>query len=142
MFSSRDAHSTGICFSAREGSIILLCGWSLNNWTELQVRQAWVEKILTTERWPAYTEMRARIYLRKQNKEITKDEVKKAAHLLRPHGSKKKGERQDGWEGKLNEVDVLNALVQGDEVCCSIEAIMISFLIISPSPGSTSVSLP
>jgi ketopantoate reductase len=83
----------------------------------VQVKQAWAVKILNTKRWPEYVEMRARIYLRKQNAEITKGEVQNAIKLLRSQGSKKKKTRRSQCEGKLTEADILNAFVLGEEVC-------------------------
>lgn len=75
--------------------------------------------MLTAEKWPEYTEMRARVYLRKQDKKITPTEVKKAVLVLRSHGSKKKKTHRNGWEGKLTEGDILNGFERGEEVGCS-----------------------
>jgi hypothetical protein len=84
--------------------------------TKQQVKQNWAQKILGSEKWPEYTKMRARIYLRKQNKEITQEEVQAAVILLRSRGSKRKKTHQNGWENQLTTGDILDAFVRGDEV--------------------------
>jgi hypothetical protein len=89
------------------------------------VKHAWARQVYTTERWAVYKEMRARIYLRKQKKNITLDAVKKAVELLRSHGSRKKDTHVDGWEGKLTDRDTLNAFVRGDEVCSLVLFVLI-----------------
>ena len=81
------------------------------------MKHAWARKVLTTEKWAVYKEMRARIYLRKRKKNVTLDAVKKAVELLRSHGSRKKDAHVNGWEGKLTDCDILNAFVRGDEMC-------------------------
>ena len=97
--------------------------------TKQQVKQSWAKKILESEKWPEYTKMRARIYLRKQNKDITQEEVQAAVILLRSCGSKKKKTRQNGWDNKLTAGDIINAFVRGDEASFYMQTVYSDLLI-------------
>jgi hypothetical protein len=97
--------------------------------TKQQVKQSWAKKILESEKWPEYTKMRAHIYLRKQNKDITQEEVQAAVILLRSRGSKKKNTRQNGWDNKLTAGDIIDAFVRGDEASFYIQTVCSVLLI-------------
>lgn len=64
------------------------------------MKDTWAEKLRVVN-WPAYRDMRARIWLRKTNQELTEKNIKTAA-------------QQDNGVVTVN--DTLQALERGDEV--------------------------
>jgi hypothetical protein len=65
-----------------------------------QAQEAWAKKLFKAKKWKEYTEMRARIYLRKQKKNITPEAVQAALRKM----------------GTLTTGDILEALKRGEEV--------------------------
>lgn len=72
------------------------------------MKDAWAEKLLDTKKWPVYTAMRARIYLRKVGEELTDENI--AAEVERITSKNSEG-------GPLTDGDIIRALERGDEVC-------------------------
>lgn len=66
----------------------------------VQAQEKWATKLLTSKKWEEYTEMRARIYLRKQQEDITPKAIEAALHST----------------GTLTKEDILEAFRRGDEV--------------------------
>ncbi|RDB20731.1 hypothetical protein Hypma_012181 [Hypsizygus marmoreus] len=70
------------------------------------VKIAWAKKILKAKKWPVYTAIRARIWLRKQRKELSDSNVMEEVERIKAKPSR---------AGELSVKDVVTSLERGDE---------------------------
>ncbi|KAF9461886.1 hypothetical protein BDZ94DRAFT_1323091 [Collybia nuda] len=69
-------------------------------------KDAWAHKLRTARKWPVYTAIRARIYLRKKKKALTDENIQAEIERITEKGTE---------GGSLTDRDVIDALERGDE---------------------------
>lgn len=75
------------------------------------MKTAWAKKILKAKKWPVYTAIRARIWLRKVKIELTDKNIEAEVARIKHKGNK---------AGFLSIEDVMTALEHGEEVYMAI----------------------